>query len=129
MRILGASITKQFISFCETLILGKIESVLPTFFSSDMRNRFCHTVGFIHFRFSFKRLFSSDLLILHRQQSILIFFNPVNEFSTCSGTMAAKYLVSFFVNGCELGATKSMSNPKIKLPPAFFPAMYFVGKQ
>jgi hypothetical protein len=24
-------------------------------------------------------------------------------------------LVSFFVNGCELGATKSTSNPKIKL--------------
>jgi hypothetical protein len=45
--------------------------------------------------------------------------------------MAAKsYLVSFFVNGCELGATKSMSNPKIKLRTSIiFPAMYFVGKQ
>jgi hypothetical protein len=36
---------------------------------------------------------------------------------------------SFFVNGCELGATKSMSNPKIKLRTSIFPAMYFVGKQ
>jgi hypothetical protein len=31
---------------------------------------------------------------------------------------------SFFVNGCELGATKSMSNPKIKLRTSIFPAMY-----
>jgi hypothetical protein len=29
-------------------------------------------------------------------------------------------LVSFFVNGCELGATKSMSNPKIKLRTSIF---------
>jgi hypothetical protein len=78
-----------------------------------MRNRFCHTVGFIHFRFSFKDYSPVICSFGTTNNQFLIFFNPVNEFSTCSGTMAAKsYLVSFFVNGCELGATKSMSNLK-----------------
>jgi hypothetical protein len=43
--------------------------------------------------------------------------------------MAAKsYLVSFFVNGCELGATKSMSNPKINYEPASFSSNVFRGQ-
>jgi hypothetical protein len=79
-----------------------------------MRNRFC--VGFILPVFSFKRLFSSDLLILAPPTINFNIFNPVNEFSTCSGTPWLQNHTWFHsLSMDELGATKSMSNPKIKL--------------
>jgi hypothetical protein len=53
---------------------------------------------------------------------------PMN-FQLAKGPCTKSYLVSFFVNGCELGATKSTSNPRIKLRIASFFRLYFVGKQ
>jgi hypothetical protein len=99
----------NFLSFCEIWIFGKIENLSPLSFGSNMCDSFQSYRRSHNSCFAFKSLFSSDLLILATIIFLHLSILPMN-FQLAKDHAKKSYLVSFFVNGCELGATKNQPN-------------------